>query len=184
MATQTVLTLEQFCALPEYEPDGTHYELSEGKLVQLPPPGYRHGAIIMRIGALLLAQLDRRAYVVTGADTGFLLDPNPEAATVRGADVAVNRRESLGGEIPTGWFHGAPLLAVEVVSPGNMAKDMQLKVKQYLDAGTREVWLVYPDTRTVSVYSAGRRDPQVLGEGETIESVVEQSFEIADFFRI
>ncbi len=183
MATQTVLTLEQFCALPEYEPDGTHYELSEGKLVQLPPPGYRHALLIGKIVSILSRTLPDE-YLIAAGDAGFLLDPNPEAATVRGADVAVNRRESLGGEIPTGWFHGAPLLAIEVVSPGNTAKDMQLKVKQYLDAGTREVWLVYPDTRTVSVYSAGRRDPQMLGEGETIESVVEQSFEVADFFRI
>ncbi|MBV9404157.1 MAG: Uma2 family endonuclease [Acidobacteriaceae bacterium] len=183
MATKTVLTLEQFCALPERGPDGSSYELSEGELVTLPPPGYKHGRVIAKITALLMSSVSEKFDVVAG-DTGFLLNANPEAATVRGADVAVTLRSSLGGEIPEGWFPGGPLLAVEVVSPGNRAADMQLKVRQYLEAGGREVWLVYPATRTVYVYSAGRRDPQVLGEDDIIESVVEHKFRVADFFRV
>jgi Uma2 family endonuclease len=183
MATRTTLTLDQFLALPERD-DGTHYELSQGELITLPPPGYRHGALVMGIGALLLNSLDRKKYAVTGADSGFLLDPNPEAATVRGADIAVSRRTDVGENLPTGWFSGAPLLAVEVVSPSNTAKDMQLKVKQYLEAGALEVWLVYPDTRTLYVYSAGRRDPQVFEERDTFNSVVGKTFRVEDLFDV
>jgi Uma2 family endonuclease len=79
---------------------------------------------------------------------------------------------------------GAPVLAVEVVSPSNTAKDMQLKVKQYLEAGAFEVWLVYPDTRTVYVYTAGRRDPKVFEQGDTFKSVVDETFRVEDLFRI
>jgi Uma2 family endonuclease len=183
MATRTTLTLDQFIQLPERE-DGTNYELSHGELITLPPPGYRHGALVMRIGALLLSRLDRKDYAVTGADSGFLLDPDPEAATVRGADVAVNRREDVGENLPTGWLTGAPLLAVEVVSPSNTAKDMQLKIKQYLEAGALEVWLVYPDTRTLYVYSAGRRDPQVFEESDAFDSIVGTTFRVEDLFDI
>ncbi len=184
MATKTILTINQFLALPEREEDGTHYELSEGELIKLPPPGYKHAALIINIGALLKSVLPREEYIVAGGDAGFLLDPNPQAATVRGADIAVNRRSDFPEGLPAGWFHGAPLLAVEIVSPGNTAKDLQLKVKQYLRAGAREVWLVYPDTRTVYVYSAGRRDPQVFEEQDTFTSIVEKEFRVADFFRI
>jgi Uma2 family endonuclease len=183
MATRTTLTLDQFRELPEGE-DGTQHELSQGELITLPPPGYRHGAIVMRIGAMLLNRLDPTEYAVTGADSGFLLDPNPDAATVRGADVAVNRRTDVGQDLPQGWFPGAPVLAVEVVSPSNTAKDMQLKVKQYLEAGAFEVWLVYPDTRTVYVYTAGRRDPKVFEQGDTFKSVVDETFRVEDLFRI
>lgn len=184
MATKTVLSLDQFRAFPDQEEDGTRYELSEGELVKLPPAGFRHGALIMRIGSLLYTALTGNEYIIVAGDTGFLLDSNPEGATVRGADIAVNRRDSAGGDLPVGWFPGPPLLAIEVVSPGNTARDLQLKVKQYLHAGTLEVWLVYPDTKTIYVYSAQRRDPQVLEEADTLESIVGRSFPVADFFRI
>jgi Uma2 family endonuclease len=183
MATRTTLTLDQFLALPEPE-DWTQYELSRGELITFAPPGYRHGVLVAQIATLLTNALSRKEYIVAGGDAGFLLDPNPEAATVRGADVAVNRRSDVTENLPHGWFPGAPLLAVEVVSPGNTAKDMQLKVKQYLEAGALEVWLVYPDTRTVYIYSAGRRDPQVFEERDTFHSVVGKTFRVEDLFSI
>jgi Uma2 family endonuclease len=183
MAARTTLTLEQFLALPDPE-DWTQYELSRGELITLPPPGYRHGAIIARITRLLGNTLAEEEYIVVSGDAGFLLDPNPEAATVRGADVAVNRREDVAENLPHGWFPGAPMLAVEVVSPSNTAKDMQMKVKDYLEAGALEVWLVYPDTRTVYVYSAGRRDPQVFADADVFNSVVGKTFRVEDLLRV
>lgn len=36
----------------------------------------------------------------------------------------------------------APELCVEVLSPGNTGVEMQAKVRAYLDAGAKEVWLV------------------------------------------
>ncbi len=110
--------------------------------------------------------------------------PIPEAATIRGADVAVNRRADVGANPPKGWFPGAPLLAVEVVSPSNTASDLHLKVRQYFEAGAREVWLVYPDTQTLYVYSAERRDPQVFGGGDSFQSIVGQTFKVEDLFQI
>ncbi len=183
MATQTTLTLDQFLALPERE-DGSHYELSNGELITLPPPGFEHGAILARITMLFGRMLPESEYIVVSGDAGFLLDPNPEAATIRGADIAVNRRADVGANLPKGWFPGAPLLAVEVVSPSNTASDLHLKVRQYFEAGAREVWLVYPDTQTLYVYSAERRDPQVFGAGDAFQSIVDQTFKVEDLFRI
>jgi Uma2 family endonuclease len=184
MATKTVLTLEQFMALPETEADGTHYELSEGELIKLSPDGYLHAATIANIAFLLRTALSREEYVVVAGDAGYLLDPNPEAPTVRGADVGVNRRADVGENLPRGWFPGPPLLAVEVISVGNRASDMHVKVKQYLKAGSLEVWLVYPDTQTLYVYSAGRRAPQVYEEDDEFTSVLGMTFRTSDLFRI
>jgi Uma2 family endonuclease len=184
MATQTMLTLDQFLALPEREEDGSQYELSEGELITFPRPGYRHGVIVMNIGRILGAVLDLKQYIITGADSGFILKADPLSATVRGPDVAVNQRASVGVVPATGYLTQAPMLAVEVVSPGNTASDMEKKVNQYLSAGGLEVWLLYPDTRRLYVYSRGTRDAKLFEAHERFASALGQTFEVAPFFEI
>jgi len=51
------------------------------------------------------------------------------------------------------WHEIGPDLAVEVISPNNKAGDIHLKVLQLLNAGTRLVWLVYPENRTVVAHT-------------------------------
>jgi Uma2 family endonuclease len=164
-------------AMPEAE-DGTHYELSEGELITFPSPGTRHGFILINVGAVLRATVDRKRYAVVGGDTGFRLGH----ATVRGADVAVMSTESGGQDLPVGYSSDGPVLAVEVVSPSNTAADLDLKVSQYLAAGSREVWLIYPDTRRVHVYINGRRDVKIFQQNEHFTSTLGCDFEVAKFF--
>ena len=54
----------------------------------------------------------------------------------------------------------APDLAIEIVSPGDRAADLLLKVAQYLAGGTKAVWL-YPNTRLAYRYLPGRLEPEV-----------------------
>nr|WP_296760363.1 Uma2 family endonuclease [Roseiflexus sp.] len=61
-----------------------------------------------------------------------------------------------------------PDLAVEVVSPHDTAEEVEAKVLDYLEAGTRMVWIVRPRTRTVTVYRS-LREVQVLRPGDTLE---------------
>jgi len=183
MATQTALTLDQFLALPEDE-DGTHYELSEGELVTLPPPGYRHGAILANIVHILRIALNHKQYIVVGGDAGFILRADPNSATVRGADVAVSKRVDVGTVPETGYLAQAPLLAVEVVSPGNTASDLERKVNQYLSAGSLEVWLLYPDTQRLHVYLRDKREAKIYRADESFDSVVGCAFPVAPFFEI
>jgi Uma2 family endonuclease len=49
----------------------------------------------------------------------------------------------------------APALAVEVVSPADLAQELAHRVDQYLAAGVRVVWVVYPNTREVHVFREG-----------------------------
>ena len=51
-----------------------------------------------------------------------------------------------------GFFHGAPDLAVEVLSPSDTVEEIEAKVDEYLAAGTQLVWVVNPRRQTVSVY--------------------------------
>jgi Uma2 family endonuclease len=59
---------------------------------------------------------------------------------------------------------------------------MARKTDQYLAAGSQEVWLVYPETRNVYIYTAGRRDPHVVEQGERIDSILGHRFEVSKFF--
>src|SRR5262249_42473795 len=47
-----------------------------------------------------------------------------------------------------------PDLAVEVLSPSNTKGEMRIKLKEYFLSGTRLVWYVNPDKRTVQVFTA------------------------------
>lgn len=99
--------------------------------------------------------------------TGFVLTRAPD--TVRAADIgfiSASRLSSTG--IPeTGFWPIAPDLAVEVVSPGDSSDDVQAKVEDYLSAGTRMVWVVYPKTRSVTVFRS-LRDVKVLRVDESL----------------
>jgi Uma2 family endonuclease len=52
------------------------------------------------------------------------------------------------------YFQGSPMIAVEVVSPGNTADEIGLKVTAYLQSGAAEVWIVSPGTRRMMFHTA------------------------------
>ena len=47
-----------------------------------------------------------------------------------------------------------PDLAVEVVSPTNLAEEIDSKIIDYFQAGVRLVWVLYPDSGRVYVYQS------------------------------
>ena len=64
--------------------------------------------------------------------------------------------------LPDGFWPCAPDLAVEVASPWDRPADVQIKLDEYFAAGTRLVWLVEPETRTVRIYRSAH-DVRVVG---------------------
>ena len=132
-----LMTAEEFLALPD---DGTRRELVNGELRTMSPSRPRHGLIAGAIhGNLFQFARAKRLGVILGADPAFRLAPR----TVRAPDVAFLRAERLPEDDPSA-FDGAPDLAVEVVSPGDTAVEIQQKAEQWLRAGARAVWVVYP----------------------------------------
>jgi Uma2 family endonuclease len=73
---------------------------------------------------------------------------------VRKADVSFIRldRQTAAQAIEEGHCPIAPDLAVEVLSPNDLAYEVALKVSEYLRAGVRLVWVVHPEVRTVEVH--------------------------------
>ncbi len=144
--------------------EGKRTELVRGDLVVMAPAGGRHGQVTHRIGLFIGNHvLERDQGRVFAAATGFLLRRSPD--TVRAPDVAFVRGERLGtGETPAGFLELAPDLAVEVVSPGDAAVAVRDKVQDWLVAGTRLVWVVYPETRSVVVHRQDAVSETLSGE--------------------
>jgi len=143
-------------------------ELVKGELIMMSPGGFYHGAIIDNLEFLLTKHVrEHKLGRVVGAETGFLLSRNPD--TVRGADIAfVSAARLPVGEQPAGYFPGAPDLAVEVMSPGDTLAEVEDKVDDYLNAGARNVWVVNPRRRTVTIHAPGV-PPVMLREAEMLE---------------
>lgn len=139
-------TAQELLSLPD---DGHHYELVRGELVMMTPASARHGKFSARlIGALEPYVRDHGLGEVYTAEPGFVLATEPD--TVRVPDVAFVRRERIPPEgEPEGFWPIAPDLVVEVVSPSESAPLLHSKVADYLRAGTRLIWVIYPDTQTV-----------------------------------
>jgi Uma2 family endonuclease len=60
-----------------------------------------------------------------------------------------------GGEVPPeAILDAAPDLVVEVISEGNTPREMELKLKDYFQAGVRLAWYIYPKTETAVAYTS------------------------------
>lgn len=164
--SEDVLSLEAFRRLPEE--DGHRVELDRGRLVREPRPGAEHGWLTGRLVRLLGSHAESRELGIVVTETGFLLGEDP--ATVRGPDAAfISTRRLPAGGIPRGFWPMAPDLGVEVVSASNSASEIQEKVLDYLEAGTKLIWVVDPGSRTVTAWRPPR-EARVFREGETLEA--------------
>ncbi len=153
MATRSRLTAKDLWALSE--PDGK-YELVDGRIVEMAPPGGIHGRVTARISSRLQEHVRQHGggEVLVG-DVGFVLHLPADPERVRGPDVAFVSRERLPeGRVPEGFLQGAPDLAVEVLSPSDTSVDVQQRVRDFLEGGARLVWVMAPQARTVTVYRA------------------------------
>ena len=151
-------------------PGDSRYELIKGELREMPPAGGEHGAVAMDIGTSLNnhVKANKLGRVFT-AETGFVISSDPD--TVRAPDAAFVKRERVekAGRV-TGYWPGAPDLAVEVVSPNDTYAQVTEKSLAWLEAGTLMVLVLDPGEarRTVTVYRSAE-DIRVLSEGDTID---------------
>lgn len=175
-----LLTAEEFGRRPE-PVDGSKEELVKGVVVVMPPPKARHGMTQLQIGALLLAVVKPNGLGWVVTESGTILERDPD--TVRGPVVAfysTARQPTL----PDDYFEIPPDLAVEVLSPDDRRGAVREKIREYVAAGVRLVWLVDPETRTVLVYRGSLRGTE-FDESDTIDGadVLPQfTCRVADFF--
>jgi Uma2 family endonuclease len=146
----TLLTFREFEQLPE-RPGKS--ELLRGELIELPPAKKKHHEISKRLFVVLNQEIEKRR--TAGADLslgeafhemGYRVARDPDSWLQPGVSV------THPGQAGDDYYEGAPLLAVEVVSESNTPEQLDGKVREYLSHGSREVWIVFPKTRSVWVY--------------------------------
>jgi Uma2 family endonuclease len=65
-----------------------------------------------------------------------------------------------------------PDLAIEIISPNDSYSDVRQKVQWYLQDGVRQVWVIDPKTKTVTIHEGNHgqelTDDQALDGGEIL----------------
>ncbi len=198
MSVKQVLTAEQLWARPETP--GERYELVGGELIEVLPAGALHGLIvrvflrlldpyglIVRVFLRLLDPfvLARDLGEVFADGVGYIIRRDPDIVRIPDASFVSRGRIPAGG-VPKGFWPFAPDLAVEIVSPGDTATELRAKVREYLDAGTRLVWVAWPDERAVTVYGPAG-EVRELGPDDALDGAdVLPGFRVrvAELFRV
>ena len=164
---RTTHTPEDLLAMP----DGKDYELVDGELVERNMSALSSwvaGQVYLRLGNHVMAN---DLGTVWPADNGFQCFPDAPGK-VRKPDASfIGRERYAPGQLGDGYVRIAPDLAVEVISPNDLAGDVEQKVDEYLAAGVRLVWVADPTTQTVRVHRSDgtaarlRRGEELSGEG-------------------
>lgn len=144
------MTADELFEMPD--DDRWLYELVEGRLVRMPPPGGAHGRIAGHLFAGVYNWVTPRSLgTVLIAEAGFRLAPG----TVLAPDVAYVRADRLpvrGDREDKRYWQIAPDLVAEVASPRQKRDDLEAKVVAWIGAGVHLVWVVWPDTERVDVW--------------------------------
>lgn len=141
-----IMTADELLRIPD-----KHAELVRGVLVVREPAGFRHGRVTMQVYDRLRDHASRTgAGQVFASEIGFQLASHPD--TVRAPDVAFISRERLPDPQTPGFPALGPDLVVEIVSPGDRPGETLAKVADWLNGGTRLVWIVDPERRLARVH--------------------------------
>jgi Uma2 family endonuclease len=89
--------------------------------------------------------------MVLNGDVRCRLRTDPD--TLVGIDIAyISPEMAAAAPGNATYIDGPPVLAVEVLSPSDQHVDVAAKVREYLSAGVKLVWIVDPDFSTVVVH--------------------------------
>jgi len=164
---RTRLTAAEFARLPETT---TPTELICGAVVVTPAPKYIHQKIVFAL-AKRIEQLALGGDVCIAPIDVHLDESNvvqPDVLWVGGAE----SRARLGED---GYWHGAPDLVVEVLSPASARLDRREKFHLYEKHGVYEYWLVDPEAEYVEVWvlEEGRFERRgIFGPEDSFQSPV------------
>jgi Uma2 family endonuclease len=182
---ERLLTIADVAALPLELPSGpVRYELNNGRLVVMPPPGDIHGGAQLGIASALLVQGQIPGHGLARTEVGVILRRHPDRLAV--PDAAFTATVSLPLRLsPEGYHETIPDLILEVRSKNDTKPEVESKVLEYLQAGVRVVWLADPEKLTVTVYRS-HQPPRVFNADDilTVDDVIPDfALKVRDGFR-
>ena len=114
----------------------SRWELLDGELVMTPAPRPLHQQMALRLAVRLLHVVNERTDVLHAP-----VDVHISQSTVLQPDVVV----AALSQIRNDGIHGAPVLAVEVLSPSTRRRDLVQKRDVLQRAGCPHYWVLDPD---------------------------------------
>ena len=153
-------------------PNSHGFDLVDGQLVER-NMGAESSWVAQQVNRRLgnYAEAEQQGLVL-GPDCGYQIFPD-EPNRVRFPDGSFIRHGRLPDDRPPrGHVRVAPDLVIEVISPNDLAWEIEAKVAEYLRAGVPLIWVFYPDTHTVWIYrtsgDATRLDVDQMLSGEDV----------------
>lgn len=163
--------------------DGKRYEVIEGELVMMTPaPTFRHQDIQARLGYLIFNHvLEKGLGKMVFSPVDIVLDKD----MVFQPDIVFISNENMG-IIKDAAVFGPPDIAVEILSPSSIHRDMEIKKGIYEKYGIKEYWLVFPDEKVVEIFALrdGRYELASSSEedGHINSAVLDLKIDTADVF--
>ena len=175
LRTKTRYTADDLWKTPD---DGNRYEVIEGKLFVMPPPGWGHQRALNTLLFVLTKHIyDHRLGEIVPAPVGVVLDD--ENAFEPDIVFIGNQRRQI---ISERGVEGAPDLVVEVLSPSTQARDRGKKMRRYAAAGVPYYWMLNYRARWLEAYRLGEAGYELVGRfspGDTFRPVLFPGLEIA-----
>ena len=173
-SAKILLTAEEFDNYP-FEED-KRYELDEGELIEMTRPAFDHNRAMKRLLVRLENFLEATQIgEVLASENLYALAPS----TRRAPDVAIilgDKWKSLRGAkvIPI-----VPEIVAEVLSPSETTRMIHRKLKQYFEAGVKEVWLIDPEAQEVEVWTGPTIPEHALAGNAVLESSLLPGFKLS-----
>ena len=143
---------------------GKDLQLVRGRLVVREPPSSWHGRVALRLGMRVGTYVEQHALgEVFGQDTGFKIRSNPD--TVLAPDFAFIAAARAASMPRSGYVQLVPDLVAEILSSGDRPGEVLAKVADWLDVGSKLVWVIDPERFVAHVHRADGSLSQVDHQG-------------------
>jgi Uma2 family endonuclease len=172
-ASKILLTAEEFDNYP-FEED-KRYELDEGALIEMTKPAYKHNRVLRKLHTKLDNFLEERGLgELMDSENLYAIAPRtrlaPDLAVILG-----DRSKELehATVIPI-----IPEIAIEILSPHEQARRIHRKLKQYFEAGVKEIWVLDPGTGTAEIWTAPSLTYRDLSASDSLSSPLLPGFDV------
>jgi Uma2 family endonuclease len=140
--------------LTAVEPD-SHYEVVNGKAVEKPALGVFETWFASELFGWLQRSLGIQEHGRVLSEMLFLLDAANDLKRRPDLAFVSHQRWARNRPVPrTAAWEVIPDLAIEIISPTNLACEVLVRVDDYFRSGVRSVWVVYPVEEQVYVYES------------------------------
>ena len=174
---QRLLTAADLAMMPTSLQSGdVRYELDDGRLIVLAPPGSGHGRRQGDITAYLKFEGEYKGLGIAWAEVSIILRRNPDRVVA--ADAAFVLAKSLPLRLSKeDYLETIPEIVVEVRSKNDSMNEVRAKKEEYFEAGVQLVWVLDPRDNTVAAHEPGK-PVQTFGVDETLTTPLLPGFAV------